>query len=194
MVRAGMTELIASLRGMTDAAADEYTVAGITYWSDGQLQDILDRCRHDYYNHSLAPAVEYMGGDIVYQSFYWHEGQHVERLDSGGAAWLLQDGNGVAAGTADYTPYYDAGYVRFATNQAGASWALTYRAYDMNRAASLVWERKAAHVASRFDLSTDNHNLHRSQLRQGYLQMAAHYRNQSSGAIGHARLSRADLA
>lgn len=197
MVRAGMTELIASLRGMTDAAADEYTVAGITYWSDGQLQDILDRCRHDYYNHPLAPAVEYMGGDIVYQSYYWHEGQHVERLDSGSAAWLLQDGNGAAAGTADYTPYYEAGYVRFAADQAGRGWALTYRAYDMNRAASLVWERKAAHVASRFDLSTDNHNLHRSQLRQGYLQMAAHYRNQSSGgsrAVGHTRLNRADLA
>jgi hypothetical protein len=194
MARAGMTEIIAALRGMTDAAADEYTVAGITYWSDDQLQELLDRCRHDYYSQPLSPAVENVGGAIVYQSYYWRGEQHVERLASGGAAWLLQNASGVEAGTADYTPYYDAGYVRFATDQVGAGWALTYRAYDLDRAASLVWERKAAHVASRFDLSTDNHDLKRSQMRQAYLHMAAHYRNQSSGAIGHTRLSRADLA
>lgn len=194
MARAGMTELIASLRGMTDAAADEYTVAGITYWSDDQLQDVLDHCRHDYYSQPLAAAVENVGGTIVYQSYYWREGEEVERLESGSAAWLLQDGDGVEAGTADYTPYYDAGYVRFATDQVGAGWALTYRSYDMEKAAALVWERKAAHVAARFDIQTDNHDLKRSQMRQAYLQMAAHYRNQSSGAIGHTRLSRADLA
>jgi hypothetical protein len=194
MARAGMTELIAALRGMTDAAADEYAVAGITYWSDDQLQDILDRCRHDYYSQPLMPAVENVGGTIVYQSYYWHEGQAVERLSSGSAAWLLQNGDGVEAGTADYTPYYDAGYVRFAADQVGEGWALTYRAYDINRAASLVWERKAAHVASRFDLAVDNHDLKRSQMRQAYLQMAAHYRNQSGATTRNVRLSRADLA
>lgn len=192
MARAGMVENIAALRGMTDAAADEYTVAGITYWSDDQLQDVLDSCRFDQYSQPLYMAAEDIGGVIVYRNYYF-AGGHVERAASGGEAWRLQDSDGVEAGTADYTAHYEAGYVRFNSDQAGKVWSLTYRQYDLDRAASLVWERKAAHVASRFDLETDNHNLKRSQMRQGYLQMAAHYRNQS-GAIGHTRLNRADLA
>lgn len=194
MARAGMADIIAALRGMTDAAADEYTVAGITYWSDDQLQEVLDQCRRDYYSQPLYPAIENIGGAIVYQSYYWSEGQHIERRESGSEAWLLQDDGAHTAGTAIYTPYYDAGYVRFTSDQAGAGWSLTYRAYDLNRAAGLVWERKAAHVTSRFDISTDNHDLKRSQVRQACLQMASYYKAQSSATTAHVRLSRADLA
>lgn len=193
MARAGMTDVIAELRGMADAAADEYTVAGITYWSDDQLQDILDECRHDYYSQPLYAATENVGGTTVYRSYYLPAAGPIERLDSGDEAWLLQDADGVEAGTADYTAHYAAGYIRFGSDQVGKSWALTYRAYDMHKAAAQVWERKAAHVASRFDLVTDNHNLKRSQLREGYLQMASWHRGQSGASTRHVRIARADL-
>jgi len=41
--RDGMTNIIATLRAWTEAGTADYSVAGTTYWDDGQLQDTLDR-------------------------------------------------------------------------------------------------------------------------------------------------------
>ena len=41
-VRDTMAELIADLRALTDAGTSDYTVGGVSYWSDQQLQDALD--------------------------------------------------------------------------------------------------------------------------------------------------------
>ena len=41
-VRTTMAELITDLRALTDASTSDYTAGGVTFWSDQQLQDILD--------------------------------------------------------------------------------------------------------------------------------------------------------
>jgi len=45
--RTGMNDLITELRGMTNAGSADTTIAGTAYWSDNQLQAILDRNRFD---------------------------------------------------------------------------------------------------------------------------------------------------
>lgn len=176
--RQGMLDLIERLRGMTDASVDEYTIGAHTWWSDDDLQTELDRQRIDLYREPLQPQYEYSGGSIVYHNYYWAH-MDVERAESGSLVWAVELANGSAIGTADYARHYDGQYIRFTANTAGSAYTLTYRAYDVERAAAQIWRRKAAHVSALFDVKTDNHDLKRSQLRQSYMDMAQLYDGQS---------------
>lgn len=188
--RSGMQQLVDELRAMTDSTTDDYTYNGVTYWTDQQLQNVLDQYRQDIYREPLHPEGEYTGGTLRYYNYYWRA-VNVERAASGSAAWQVEDSAGSAIGTANYTAYYEARYIRFTSHTGGGDRRLSYRTYDLNRAAAHIWRQKAAHVASRFDITTDNHTLKRSQLRQQYLQMAAHYSTQAGSK--HTRMVRSDL-
>lgn len=169
--RDGMSDLITRLRGMTDAGTADYTLAGGTYWTDDQLQSVLDRRRMDVYREKLITQEEYSNGTAFYHNYYFCESD-VERLASGTVAWRVENSAGSVMGTGSYTANYDSTHIRFAADQGGSAYWLSYRKYDIERAAADVWEQKAASVASRFDIKTDNHDLKRSQLRASYLQMA----------------------
>jgi len=39
MARTGMTTLIDTLRGYTDAGSSDYTVGTLTYWSDNEMRE-----------------------------------------------------------------------------------------------------------------------------------------------------------
>lgn len=179
-IRAGMTELIQELRLLCDAAADEFTLGGQTYWQDEHLQSELDKNRTDIRREVLYPRASYSGGSVVYQDYYFRY-PNAERLASGAPAWELEDGDGNAIGTADYTVNYEANHIRFGADTTGNTYFLTYRSFNVNRAAAGVWEIKASNVASRFDVRTDNHDLKRSQLKQHYLDMAKQYRKLAGG-------------
>jgi tRNA splicing ligase len=86
MARAGMSDLIAELRGMTDAGTADYTVGTVSYWSDDHLQTELDYHRNEF-KHILiesnptviaANALEYKEFILSYQNiesgtvFYVH--------------------------------------------------------------------------------------------------------------------------
>lgn len=179
--RDGMAELITELRSMCDAGTADYTIAATgtaVYWSDDHLQAALDRHRKDFLA-GLNYRVEQSGGSIIYQDAYYMP-QYVERAVSGSEAWRVEDSEGTAIGTADYTVNYDARHIRFDTDQMGTAYYLRGREYDLPRTAAYIWRQKAAHVSARaFDIRTDNHDLKRSQLRKAYTENAAFWEGQA---------------
>lgn len=175
--RTGMATLITELRQRCEAGTAEYTLSGEVYWTDDHLQARLDREREDVYREPLMVQPRYEGGSAVYYDYYYRR-EYVEEAD-GGTVWRVEDSTGALVGTASYTANYAARHLRFAANTGGSALYLTYRAYDLDRAEAEVWERKAANVASRFDISTDNHSLKRSQLEDAYRQKAADARRRA---------------
>lgn len=167
-LRAGMRELVTQVRQLSSAELDEFTLAGQTYWSDDHLQSELDKNRADVTREKLSIRSYDNAGTVEYYDYYFVLG-NPERAESGTAVWRVENSAGSTIGTADYTVNYDAKHIRFTANTQGSVYYLSYRAYDVNRAAAGVWRKKAANVSSRFDIKTDNHDLKRSQLRAAYL-------------------------
>ena len=167
--REGMTDLITSLRGMTNAGTADYTIGTTVYWSDDQLQAKLDAHRLDFYDASLSAVQDYK----TYRAPY-------RNLEGGTVNFILKDAVGNTAGTADYTADYMNRVVTFAADQAGKSWYLTGRSYDIYAAAADVWRSKAAHASeTSFDFSTDNHSIKGSNIPAQCLKMADYYEHQS---------------
>lgn len=170
--RNGMLDLIERVRILCDAGTAEHSIQGISYYSDDHIQERLDRQRMDVYREPLTVQVEYSNGTAIYKRYYFPT-PDVERAESGSAAWLVEDYAGSAIGTAQYSAYYDAQYIEFNTNTAGSAYYLTYRTYDVNRVASLVWREKATFVSSRpLSIETDNHKIVRGDLRKLYIDNA----------------------
>ncbi len=169
-VREGMTPIIDDLRAATDTSPGDYAVANVPYWTDKQLQDVLDRFRKDRKYMPTEPNAEYANSVYTYNEYHI-PAQCVE----GGTALTMQDGVGNAYGTALYTFDYQRSMVTFAANMIGSVVNASWHEYDLNRAAAHVWRRKASHYSSAYDLSTDNHNLRRSQLIRHCLDMAQIY-------------------
>lgn len=167
-LRAGMRELVTQVRQLSSAELDEFTLAGQTYWSDDHLQSELDKHRADVTREKLAIRSYDNAGTVEYYDYYFVLG-NPEHAEGGTAVWRVENSAGSTIGTADYTVNYDAKHIRFTANTQGSAYYLSYRAYDVNRAAAGVWRKKAANVANRFDVSTDNHDLKRSQLRAAYI-------------------------
>ncbi|NMC35062.1 MAG: hypothetical protein GYA36_21785 [Veillonellaceae bacterium] len=167
-VRDTMAELIADLRGLTDANVGDYTVGGVTFWSDQQLQDVLDgRCTAVRFIQ-MTPAPDYANGVFTYTDYILP----AENME-GGTALIIQDNTGGTVG--GWTFDRNRGVVTFATDQAGASRFVTGRSYNVNLAAADVWRKKASHYAAAYDVSTDNHSLKRSQLIQHCQAMAREF-------------------
>lgn len=188
--RNGMTQLIADVRLMADAGTAEHSVGGTTYYTDEDVQRYLDKHRQNIYREPLRMEPEYGAGSAEYHHYYFRNG-FVEGTASGTVAWLVTDGNDDVIGGSLYTPNMDAQEIRFAADQHGSARYLTYRAYDLYRAVSEIWRDKAAHVADRFDVKTDNHDLKRSQLAKNYMDKALEYA--AYGKPKHVRMIREDL-
>lgn len=173
--RSGMANLITRLRGMTATGASDYTVGGILFWSDDQLQDILDRNRMDVRDEILSS--HYVLGTAGAAQWYDYTSRYhsFETTTGGTAVFYLSFDTGVRVGTALYSFDYDSGRVTFASDTAGSAIYLNGRAYDLNAAAAEVWTMKANHVADRFDFSADGASFKASQLQSNYLAQAARY-------------------
>lgn len=191
--RAGMTELIAELRGLCDAGTADYSITGVavTFWSDDQLQDVLDGHRSDVRREPLLATPDTIGGGSVVTHDYYFRAENVEGTASGTAAWVVRDTTGAAVDADDYSVNLRAQTIRFTANTQGTVYVLTCRSYDIERAAAAVWEQKAGHAASRFDLKTDNHDMKRSQVVEHCLKMAAQFRRSAKAQV--ARRVRSDV-
>lgn len=190
MARATLAPLIAELRQLCEADIDSYKIGATYYWSDDQLQAVLDRHRV-FYNHvPVAPDAQYTTGGVEYKIYRTNVTKWEGGTVSPGA--YLQDISGATVPSANYTFDANTGTFTFTTDQAGAYYYVTGYAYDMNRAAAEVWRIKAAHAAVAYDVNTDNHGLKRSQLVTQALQMAQMY--ESMAGFGVVTLSRSDVA
>lgn len=162
----------------------DYSVAGTTYWSDGQIDDVLAR------NRALAveEAISWIpqtgpGGAASYTlaEFYSLAGM-IEPGGPGTAGTMIDPSNGgtITGWTVDQT-----GLVTFSSNTGGtATYRFTGYVYDVNGAAAELLETYAAHVADEMDFSTDDQSFSRSQKHPMLLAQAARLRERSSAVGG----------
>lgn len=192
--RVGMANLITEVRGMTEASGGDYAIAGVPYWSDAQLQDILDINRTDIIFDQLQMYPNQIAGGSLSWTDYRSGYGYYEATTGGTTIFYVQDSTGAAVGTASYTPDYRRGRVVFGSNQAGTVYYLTGRSYDLEAAAADVWRRKAAHYApTSFDFSTDNHSVTRSQVYKHCLDMAGYFEGKSASAVETVQMFRSDM-
>lgn len=187
-IRTGMTTLVGKLRALTHAGTADYSVWHVQYWDDTQLQTVLDDYRQDFVHHEVSPLVEYSGGVAVYQQY--HTGYR--DLESGTAAFSVRDASGNVQSSALYTLDAARGVVTFTGDTGGSIYYIYGRTYDVHGAAADVWQQKAAHYATSYDMETDGHKLSRSQLINQCFQMATLHRQLARGSNGVISLYRSD--
>lgn len=169
-----MTSLVNELRTQTESGTADYTLGTVTYWTDDQLQQILDRYRTDRYDVPLTAQARNISGTAVYHEYAIPFVGYIEGTASGSAAWDLRDENHDTI-SSGYTPDLNTGMIRFDNDQGGSARYLSYRTFDFNRAARDVWIARAGHLSGRYDVQTDNHLLKRSQYHKHCVTMAAYY-------------------
>ena len=178
MARTTMAYLIEELRGMGNAGTADFTVGTVSYWSDDQLQNLLDRNRLEVYREQLQMVPRHVGGGTT--EYYEHLSRYelFEETSGGTSIFYIEDSAGVDQGTALWEADYRVGKVTFLADTAGSAYYLTGRVFDMNGAAADVWRKKAVQVAassSGFDWSTDNMSMKRSQQVSQAHEMVSYY-------------------
>lgn len=191
MARTGMQTLIDTVRGYANAAPDEWEVTSdssiVTYWSDEEIQRVLDRHKVEYIHALMDAQPTYESGSSVFKQYLLG----TDNVESGTAVFKIEDTSGTVSG---YTVDYARGIVTFSTDQSGTSFYWTGYAYDLDAAAADIWRMKASHVAGLVDFSTDGHSVKRSQQAQAYLNMAGYYQQRSaSEGVTTAKIVRDDL-
>lgn len=192
--RSGMLGLITELRALTEAGEADYSIVYTTYWSNEQLEDILDLHRADVRFEQLESYPHHVsGGSLVYYD-YKSPYPYLEETTGGTAITYLQDSTGATLGTALWTADYRRGMFSFVNTTNGTVVYLTSRSYDINAAAADVWRRKAAHYApTSFNFSTDNHSISRAQVYDHAVQMASFFENQSGDGFNVVQRFRSDM-
>ncbi|MCS6872688.1 MAG: hypothetical protein RML95_14870 [Anaerolineae bacterium] len=160
--RLGMLPLIAQLRALCAVGEADLIVGATTYWSDELLQAELDATRRTLYGAPLLALPQFIDGAYRYYEYAFPTalGVWVEQAapESG---FAVRSAAGVAL-TSGFTVNYRARRVVFAQDQAGASYTLDARFYDLYSAAASIWEQKAAFAAARLDWA-GTHGLKASQ-------------------------------
>ena len=179
---------------MTEAGTADYSIGSDAYWSDNQLQDVLDLHRTGIIWEQLQMyPVQLAGGSSGYYDYRSSYG-FLEATTGGTAILYLQDGTGTTVGSANYTPDYRRGQFQFSADQAGSVYYLTGRSYDLHAAAADVWRKKMAHYApTSFNFSTDNHSVSRAQVYEHCKEMAAFFEGQGMSAISTIQMFRGDM-
>ena len=98
MARDGMATLIAELRRRTNAGTAEATVNGTAYWTDDQLQSVLDTRRSVLKFLPIHAMPKASAGSYIYKEYPFPMGVDFQKFQAaarrGRASWQL--GPGVA--------------------------------------------------------------------------------------------------
>ncbi|HSC20598.1 MAG TPA: hypothetical protein VLC07_02620 [Solirubrobacterales bacterium] len=179
-----MSEIVDELRRMCAVEEAQYTVAGTAYWSDDQLQAVLDR--HVSAQFLQAPV------------------ERIRTLDAGNR-WVVMNGEVSVSGALDIeaakvtdsagrevedTTFHSDGRIEFATDQSTYFLYLTGLAYDLNGAAADVLTDWAAAVKGGYDVTVDGQQMTRSQRHTQLLEQAKAFR--SRAIVGSVRMRRGD--
>lgn len=177
--RAGMVALIAELRSMTDTASAETTVNGTAYWTDDQLQDILDEIGSDVVDDRLIPAPLYYNGVYEYRRYYLRQGLPLwfEGAATSGAFEVV-DSLGVAPAFV-YTFNSKRRLIEFAENTLGKDYFLRARAFNLYAAAAEVWLQKASHRTALVDFKAGNNQIYEDQEWQHCMKMHSFYKRKT---------------
>ena len=170
-MRAGMSDLVSTLRQRTYTGLTDYTLGAVTYWTDDQLQTILDSHAVSFYDEMLSSVPQMTSGGTVK---YFRYNAPYRNLESGTNFSLALTAGGSV--TASYSVDYNAGVITFTTDQRGTAYFLTGKTYMMESAAADVWDQKAAYYSLSYDVKTDGHDLTRSQLYKQAREQATFWR------------------
>src|SRR5689334_5392250 len=110
--RTGMANLILRLRALTETATSDYSVSGTSYWTDNQLQDILDANRVDLEWVEPTPLPEFLAGATIWRDYDIGYG-NLEEVASAAPYWSLVDNTLTEVSSSDYEVDYIAGRIRF---------------------------------------------------------------------------------
>jgi hypothetical protein len=93
----------------------------------------------------------------------------------------------IAASAYTFDPYN--GIVTFGTSTDNAIRLISGTVYNLNSAAAEVWNMKASHFVTKYDISAGGNNMRRSQMVQAARQQANYYASMAnpSGAIYNER-------
>lgn len=198
MARAGMVNIIQELRSITNAGTADYTSGTVSYFTDDQLQMLLDRTQ---FITRLAPLrpIPVRNGNLT----QWYDYEIPEQLgvwfeeNATTGAWAVKDGTGnTMAYSTDYTVNYQSHIVTFANDTKGSAYLLDCKAYDLYAAAAFCFRQKAGFEARAVDFSSDNHSVKASQRRDYCIKMAEYYEQKAGvsgdGGITVGRLVRSD--
>lgn len=186
--RAGMAYLIAETRRLARAGTADFALAGMTYFSDDDVQSVLDRYRTDVrYKQMRWQPVQVAGSAEYYDAYYslkW-----IERAATGNGttvAFRVENSAGSVMGTSTYSVNYDAGVVSFTSDQRGTVYYLTGRSYNVYHAAAELCRQRAAYEATAFEWSSDNHSVKRNQVYDHYQSLANELQSKGGATIAQA--------
>ena len=144
MSRTGMSGLLRRLRAMTNASISDYVLDNVSYFSDDQLQEILDA------NVTLLEMepLEWLpttigGGTISYQRCTTGY-TDFEEATGGTAVWAVRDGTGSVIASSGYNVNYNDGIITFTASQGGTAYYLCARSYDIYSSAADLWLQRQA--------------------------------------------------
>lgn len=180
--RVGMSTLVSTIRGFCNLGTDDYTLGTSTYWSDENVEIVLDRHRTTVVREELAEVVDHTGGGTIeYKEFRSHFG-NFEETTGGTAIFILENAEGGDLATTLYSVDYANGIITFGTTQAGSSRYLTGRSYDVFGAAADAYRVKAGAYSEAVNFKTDNMSVNRGELIKNCMRMASNY-----AALGYAQ-------
>lgn len=167
--------LVDQVRQLVGAGTAEYTIGATSYWTDTQLQAVLDQRRFYHHGDELdfqpQPTVG-GGGASEYKRAQINAPGLVEPGTVTGST-LMTTGGGTPGGTVTVTTD---GVVTFTADQGGTAYGFYGYTYDVYAAAADVLEQWAAVVKLQYDFTTDDQSFKRSQKQQQMLELADEYR------------------
>ncbi len=171
-----MATLITELRGMTGVGTADTTIAGTTWYTDDQLEDILDRHRETCYDVRMIAQPVTIAGTALYKDYVIPGNGHWFEEDAADSVWQVKTSTGGTASIPTHTVNYQDGRVTFTADQGGTVYLVDYRHYNLNLAAADVWEQRATNVAHEIDWSSDNHRIMSGKKKEHFMSMAQEYR------------------
>ncbi len=172
--RAGMVNAVKELRLLMDANQQKVNVNGVMYWTDEQVQEILDDTSHDIIDVRLASTPFMETGTLTYKRYYIPN--EVPRwLEDDSASIVVVDNLGNAAPTFTYTRTRR--LIEFASDTTGTEYFFRGRGFNMNESAAAGWLRKAGVRAELIKWKTPAHTLDEDQEYQHCLDMYRRFRN-----------------
>lgn len=163
--------IVTALRRMTGASTADYTIGEDTYWTDEQLQAVLDRrvCER-----LIQVPIELYGtiDDTGHIVFITGRVPTNGTVDTDTAIVV-----NVVGAPIDGATVHDDGRVDFDSDQAIHTPLLSGLCYDLNGAAADVMEAWASAVKLGYDISTDGQSMSRSQRHAQLLKQAAEFRS-----------------
>ena len=190
--RAGMGDLIRRLRNLAEAGSSDYTLSSQIFWTDNQLQEILDQHKVELIYEPMTVVPGRISGGYEYKNYYISR-KNLEKTTGGTAIFYIQDGSGTTVSSSLYTVDYFTGKVTFTADQGGAvSYFVNAASYDLEGAAGEVWRIKASHYAETVNISTDNQSMALGDLYKHAIERAEYFEGRGEGAVTSASLERDD--